>query len=107
MMALTVTWGAARTWSFEFPGTAAVAEFPVLAGVNRMTPATLKRALGIAEPFMVLGAEAAGAGFPELILVVAAVAVAKCMLSQHWPAGREATTTSLWSESSKPEVAQR
>jgi hypothetical protein len=97
-MPLTVTWGtgsSAWTWSPRFPGTAALAEsVRLLAGVSLPTPATLKRALGIAEPFLTLGAEAAGATVPELLLVVAAVAVAKHMLSQACPAEPEPAPTS-------------
>jgi len=80
-MTLTVSWGigsSARTWSLSLPGTAALAEsVPALAAVSRRNQATVKRALSIAEPFLALGAEAAGAGVPELLLVVAAVAAAK------------------------------
>jgi len=59
---------------------------PVLASVSLPAPATVKRVLGMAEPVLMLAAEAAGAGVPELLLVVAAVQVAKRMLSQGCPA---------------------
>jgi hypothetical protein len=96
-MPLTVTWGtgsSARTWSPRWPDTAAPASLPVLAGVRLPTPATVKRALGIAEPFLPLAAEAAGAGIPELLLVVAAVAAAKHLLSDAYPAEPEPAPTS-------------
>jgi hypothetical protein len=87
-MTLTVTWGSgtsARTWSVSLPDPGALAA-PALAGVSLPNRATLKRVLGIAEPFVALGAEAAGAGVPELLLVAAAVAAAKHLLSQGCPA---------------------
>jgi len=97
-MTLTVSWGigsSARTWSLSLPGTAALAEsVPALAAVSRPNQATVKRALSIAEPFLALGAEAAGAGVPELLLVVAAVAAAKHLLSQACPAEPEPAAAS-------------
>ena len=99
-MTLTVTWGtgsSARAWRLSLPGITALAEsLPVLAGVRMSTPATVKRALGMAEPVLMLAAEAAGAGVPELLLVVAAVQVAKHMLSQACPAEPEPSPTSSW-----------
>ena len=89
-MTLSVIWGtgsSARTRSLSLPGITALAEsLPALAGVSLLTPATVKRALGMAEPVLMFAAEAAGAGVPELLLVVAAVQVAKHMLSQACPA---------------------
>jgi Ca2+/Na+ antiporter len=97
-MTLTVTWGtgsSARTWSLRLPDTATLVEsMPTMARVSLPNPATVKRALGIAEPFLTLGAEAAGAGVPELLLVVAAVAAAKRMLSQARPADPKPAPTS-------------
>jgi hypothetical protein len=97
-MTLTVSSGtgsSARTWSLSLPGTAALAEaVPALAAVSRPNRATVKRALGIAEPLLALGAEAAGAGVPELLLLVALVAAAKHMLSQAYPAEPEPARTS-------------
>jgi hypothetical protein len=94
-MTLTVTWGSgssARTWSLGLPDAAALAASgPALAGVSLPNRATVKRALGIAEPFVALGAQAAGAGVPELLLVAAAVAAAKHLLSQACPAEPEPT----------------
>jgi hypothetical protein len=88
-MTLTVSWGtgsSARTWSLTLPGTAALADsVPALAAVGRPNPATIKRALGIAEPYLGLVAAAAGAGVPELLLVVAAVAAAKYLVSGACP----------------------
>jgi hypothetical protein len=89
---LTLSWGAepsAQTWSLSLPGTAALTEcVPALAGVRVPEPARIKRALEVFAPILVLGAEAAGAGAPELFLVVAAVAAAKHLLSQVCPAGQ-------------------
>jgi hypothetical protein len=97
-MTLAVTWGtgsSARAWRLSLPGITALAEsLPVLAGVRMSTPATVKRALGMAEPVLMFAAEAAGAGVPELLLVVAAVQVAKHMLSQACPAEPELSPTS-------------
>jgi hypothetical protein len=88
-MTLTVSWGvgsSARTWCLNLPGTAALAEsVPASAAVSRPNSATAKRALGIAEPFLALGAAAAGVGAPELLVVVAAVAASKCLLSRACP----------------------
>jgi hypothetical protein len=56
-----------------------------------LTPARIKRALGIAEPFLPLAVEAVGAGIPELLVVLGGVAVAKHILSQGSPAGPEPT----------------
>lgn len=87
-MTLTVTWGtggSARTWTASLPGTV-----PILTAVSLPNRAAVKRALGIAEPLLVLGAEAVGAGIPELLLVAAAVAAAKHVLSEHRPAEPEA-----------------
>jgi hypothetical protein len=92
-MTLTVRWGSgscARTWSLALPG-AIPKSLPDLAGVSVLTPARIKRALGIAEPFLPLVVEAVGAGVPELLVVVGAVAVAKHILSQASPAGPEPT----------------
>jgi hypothetical protein len=72
-MTVTVSWGtgsSARTWSCNRPETAAL---------------TIKRALGIAEPYLALVAAAAGAGAAEVLLVVAAVAAAKHLLSGTFP----------------------
>jgi hypothetical protein len=97
-MTLTVTWGtgsSARTWSLSLPGIAALAEsLPVIAGVSVPTPATVKRVIGMAEPGLIFAAEAAGAGVPELLLVVAAVQVTKHMLSRACPAESEPSPTS-------------
>jgi hypothetical protein len=97
-MTLTMTWGtgsSARAWNLSLPGIAALAEsLPVLAGVSLPTPATVKRALGIAEPVLMLAAEACGAGVPELLVVVAAAQVTKHMLSQACPAEPEPSPTS-------------
>jgi hypothetical protein len=97
-MTLTVSWGvgsSARTWCLSLPGTAALAEsVPALAAVSRPTPATVKRALGIAEPFLALGAAAAGVGAPELLVAVAAVAAAKHLLSRACPGEPEPAPTS-------------
>ncbi|HXY64637.1 MAG TPA: hypothetical protein VEI45_09885 [Mycobacterium sp.] len=97
-MTPTVTWGtgsSARAWSLRLPGIAALAQsLPVLADVSMSTPATVKRVLGMAEPVLMFAAEAAGAGVPELLLVVAAVQVAKHMLSQACPAEPQPSPTS-------------
>jgi hypothetical protein len=97
-MTLTTIWGtgsSARTWSLSLPGISALAEsLPVLTGVSLLTPAKIRRALDMAEPVLVVAAEAAGAGIPELLLVIAAVQVAKHMLSQAWPTEPELTTSS-------------
>jgi hypothetical protein len=87
-MTITVTWGSgsgAPTWSLTLPG-ALQKSLADLARVSGLTPASIKPALRIAEPFLPLAAEALGAGVPELILVVGVVAVAKHMLSQTCPA---------------------
>jgi hypothetical protein len=86
-MTLTVTWGTgetARSWTANLPGTV-----PILTAVSLPNRAAVKRALGLAEPFLVLGAEATGAGIPELLLVAAAVAAAKHVLSEHRCTGPE------------------
>jgi hypothetical protein len=97
-LTLSVTWGtgsSARTWSLRLPDTATLVEsVPAMARVSLPNPATVKRALGIAEPFLTLGAEAVGAGVPELLLVVAAVAAAKHMLSQACPGDPKPAPTS-------------
>ena len=77
-MTLTISWGTGsptRTWNLS----------PVPAGASLPTPAAVKRALQMAEPVLMIAAEAAGAGVPELLLVVAAVQVAKHILSQPRP----------------------
>ena len=97
-MTLTVSWSvgsSARTWCLSLPVTAALAEsILALAAVSRPNPATVKRALGIAEPFLALGAAAAGVGAPELLVVVAAVAASKCLLSRACPGQPEPAPTS-------------
>jgi hypothetical protein len=97
-MTLTMTWGtgaSARTRNLSLPDISALAEsLPVLAGVSLPTPATVKPALGMSEPVLLVAAEAAGAGIPELLVVVAAVHVAKHMLSQACPAEPEPSPTS-------------
>ena len=96
-MTLTVTWGtgsSARTWSLSLPGIAALAEsLPVLAGVS-VHPGHVQRALRHGRAGPIFAAEAAGAGVPELLLVVAAVQVTKHMLSQACPAESEPSPTS-------------
>ena len=85
-MTLTISWGTGsptRTWNLS----------PVPAGVSLPTPAAVKWALHMAEPVLMIAAEAAGAGVPELLLVVAAVQLAKHMLSQTRPAGPEPSPT--------------
>jgi hypothetical protein len=98
MRTFTVTWGtgsSARAWSLSLPGIAALAEsLPVLTGVSVPTPATVKRALAMAEPVLIFAAEAAGAGVPELLLLVAVVQVAKHLLSEAGPTEPEAVPTS-------------
>jgi hypothetical protein len=77
------------------PGISALTEsLPVLAGVNLPAPAIVKRVLGIAEPVLMFAAEAAGAGVPELFLVVAAVHIAKHLLSQGCSAEPAPSSTS-------------
>jgi hypothetical protein len=90
MRIFTVTCGtgpSSRTWRLSLPDISALAEsLPVLADVSLPTPATVKRGLGMAEPVLLVAAEVAGAGIPELLVVVAAVHVAKHLWSQACPA---------------------
>lgn len=97
-MTLSMTWGtgsSARTSSLSLPGICALAEsLPVPAGLSLPTPATLKRVLGMAEPVLMFAAEAVGAGVPELLLMVAAVQLAKHLLSQPGPTESGSAPTS-------------
>ncbi len=75
-MFLTLTWGtgpSARTWSPTLPGTAELGRAVAALGVPPPEPSTLKAALQLAEPFLMVAAEAAGAGAPELLVVAGAV----------------------------------
>lgn len=93
-----MTWGtdsAARTSSLSLLDICALAEsLPVPAGLSLPTQATLKRVLGMAEPVLMFAAETVGAGVPELLLVVAAVQVAKHLLSHVGPTESEPSPTS-------------
>ena len=80
-MTLTVTWaGGSRSWSLELP-TALQNFFPARACAGVLNRAAVERAVGVVAPVLPLAAEAAGAGVPELLLLLAAVEVAKRALS--------------------------
>ncbi len=50
-------------------------------GVPPPEPCTLKAALQLAEPLLMVAAEAAGAGAPELLVVIGAVTLTKNLLA--------------------------
>ena len=83
-MFLTLTWGtgpSARTWSPTLPGTAELGRAVAALGVPPPEPCTLKAALQLVEPLLMVAAEAAGAGAPELLVVIGAVTLTKNLLA--------------------------
>ena len=75
-MCLTLTWGTGPSARAAELGRAVAA-----LGVPPPEPCTLKAALQLAEPLLMVAAEAAGAGAPELLVVIGAVTLTKNLLA--------------------------